>query len=374
MNRLESLDWLRGLLALFIMIYHLTGWKLHRPDAAETLGRLGIYGVSMFFVLSGLSMAVAYSAFIRDGRSWAHFFIRRIFRIWPLLWVAVTAVILGEVMFKGREVDWILVLLNVTTLFGFISPGAYINTGAWSIGNEMVYYALTPAFLAAYNHKVWIGNVAVAVTIAIGLYFGFHAITAPATLASQWQTYINPMNNMFFYCIGLALYYNTGKLSFGPSWTISLLVASLAVLVWYPANGDLVNIVTGINRIVFVLASTLLVLSFYKFTFTPPRWLSLPLAKLGVATYGVYLLHPIIFQFVQLFAQKFGWISEPYVVITLTVFLTILVSIVHYDWCEAPFIRLGKRLTIERKVLCHKAKLGAAGDAQCDLEQINSRQ
>ncbi|HOY69302.1 MAG TPA: hypothetical protein PLZ85_00405 [Methylotenera sp.] len=59
MGRLDSLDWLRGLLAFSIMIYHLTSWEISPLESSHLLGRLGIYGVSMFFLLSGLSMAVA---------------------------------------------------------------------------------------------------------------------------------------------------------------------------------------------------------------------------------------------------------------------------------------------------------------------------
>ncbi len=63
-NRIESLDWLRGLMAIAIMFYHLTSWHITPLDSSSVLGRLGIYGVSVFFILSGLSMAVVYSNFI----------------------------------------------------------------------------------------------------------------------------------------------------------------------------------------------------------------------------------------------------------------------------------------------------------------------
>lgn len=76
-NRLESLDWLRGLMALSIMLYHFGG----KHDAATPLGRLGIYGVSIFFILSGLSMAIAYDRYIQGFRTSVTFFIRRLFRI-----------------------------------------------------------------------------------------------------------------------------------------------------------------------------------------------------------------------------------------------------------------------------------------------------
>ena len=153
MKRLESLDWLRGVLAVSIMLYHLTSWKLHHPGAGELLGRLGIYGVAMFFLVSGLSMATGYCKYINDSRTALKFYIRRIFRIWPLLWFSIATVTVGGVLMKGHSVDWFLIFLNVTTLFGFISPGAYVNTGAWSIGNEMVYYAMTPIIILAYNRS-----------------------------------------------------------------------------------------------------------------------------------------------------------------------------------------------------------------------------
>jgi exopolysaccharide production protein ExoZ len=143
MNRIESLDWQRGLLAFAIMFYPLTGWQLHELDSSSLLGRLGIYGVSMFFVLSGLSMAIVYHRYIDGVRSSASFFIRRVFRIWPLLWLAV-AFSVAAGLAAHKSPDWYVVAMNLTTAFGFVDPSLYISTGAWSIGNEMVYYALTP--------------------------------------------------------------------------------------------------------------------------------------------------------------------------------------------------------------------------------------
>jgi len=127
-NRIESLDYLRGIMALCVMIYHLTVWNLYNLDASTLLGRLGIYAVSIFFILSGLSIAIANSHFIIDIKSSIAFYIRRIFRIYPLLWVCIIAVVLPSIL-KGREIPSLkILLLNFTTLFGFIAPTEYINT------------------------------------------------------------------------------------------------------------------------------------------------------------------------------------------------------------------------------------------------------
>lgn len=348
MNRLEPLDWLRGMLALSIMVYHLTVWKLGAPQADTLLGRLGIYGVSMFFVLSGLAMAAVYHDYIRDIRTSLRFFVRRIFRIWPLLWLAVAAVTAAQVWLKGATVDWGLVWLNLTTLFGFVAPGAYINTGAWSIGNEMVYYALTPFFLVAYRRSRWLGNTILAATLFVGFYFAFLALDPARTLASQWSTYINPFDNLCFYAIGVAIFFNARHVRMPPAVPIALLVAALAVLAAYPVDGDLIATVTGVPRIVFIAVSAAIVLSFFKLEAAPPAFVARPLAALGAATYGVYLLHPIVYPGVELALRLSGWAAPAYVSMAATAALTIAVALALYEGFEAPMIRLGKRLSADR--------------------------
>jgi peptidoglycan/LPS O-acetylase OafA/YrhL len=299
----------------------------------------------MFFILSGLSMAAAYRGFVHDGRTAIAFFIRRVFRIWPLLWIAVLTVTIAGVTLKGQPIEWALVLLNLTTLFGFVSPGAYLNTGAWSIGNEMVYYALTPAILVAFDRRIAFGNVMLSVSVAIELYFSFFALSAEKTLAEQWSIYINPFNNFYLYITGVALYYNTAVHQFGRVSVFFLFLASLGVFLFYPVDGDLIRVVTGIDRIAFTVASVALVLAFYKFPVSLPNWLSRPLSQLGIATYGVYLLHPIVFQAVELGCRVLGLRSNPFPVMALTTILTVMTSLMLYDRVEAPFIRFGKKLT-----------------------------
>lgn len=331
-------------MAFAIMIYHLTGWTLFHPEAGSVLGNFGIYGVSIFFVLSGLSMAIVYNHFIKDFRTSLVFFVRRLFRLLPLLWIAIFVVTFALYFMKGEPLDIYKIFLNITLLFGFVAPDAYINTGAWSIGNETFYYAFTPFLIMLYARSKLLGNLAVLGLVALGMYFAFTALEPSKTLSAQWTIYINPFNNFFLYACGLALYYNFHYISMKNIANI-LIVISLAVLCLYPVTGDQINIVTGINRIVFALASIMLTLGFYKLEIELPNWFAKPFANLGEATYGVYLLHPIVF-----YATN-KLIGNPYLCIALTSFATIIAANLSYHIYEKKFIKIGKKVTtIEHRV------------------------
>lgn len=58
--RLHNLDYLRGIAASVIMIYHLSSWVFGRHDVGSFLGKSGVYGVSIFYILSGLTLFYVY--------------------------------------------------------------------------------------------------------------------------------------------------------------------------------------------------------------------------------------------------------------------------------------------------------------------------
>lgn len=67
MGRLHFLDYLRGIAALGIMLFHYSCWVFGEPEHGGFMARVGIYGVSVFYVLSGLKF------FMRLGRNYPSF-------------------------------------------------------------------------------------------------------------------------------------------------------------------------------------------------------------------------------------------------------------------------------------------------------------
>ncbi|WP_419869055.1 acyltransferase family protein [Chryseobacterium sp. CT-SW4] len=338
-SRIETLDWLRGLMAISIMFYHLTMWKFKTLDSSDFLGRLGIYGVSIFFILSGLSMAIVYHKNITSINKLLAFFLRRVFRIIPLLFIVTTfTVFLNPHLFDIKKY-----ILNITSLFGFFDYGGYIATGAWSIGNEMVYYIFTPFIFFAYNYSKLLGNIIFFIVTCIGLYFAFNILDSNILLKHQWKIYIHPFNNFFLYYSGIAMFYNLKDSHIKPYYNNLLLIVCILLFIFYPVVGDSIKIITDFNRIIFVLLSFLIVFSFYKLTITLPTSIANLLETFGIATYGVYMFHPVIYNYLYKFAPKII-IQNYYIVFVLVVVSTVFIAIVSYYKFEFPLSNYGKKL------------------------------
>src|SRR5690242_5248745 len=95
MSRIDGLDYLRGIAATGIMLYHFFTWSGYFFSAGDFLGKTGIYGVAVFYVLSGLTLHIVYSRQLTCfDRSLVAFAIKRIFRIFPLLWLVTIGTII----------------------------------------------------------------------------------------------------------------------------------------------------------------------------------------------------------------------------------------------------------------------------------------
>lgn len=337
--RYDPLDWLRGLLALVVMGYHFFSWNSGPGDAQLLLGKLAIYAVAMFFVISGASMAIVYRGLIVGVRPAVGFLIRRAARIAPMLWIAIA----GLCLITGlRPEPWTL-LLNVTGAFGVLAPGSYINTGAWTVGNEIAYYLVTPFVLAAYDRDHRLGLSIVAAAGAAATWFAFVELDPAVPLASQWQIYIHPLNNFFFYCAGIALHYHLRGFAHARTLGVGFAGIALAGFAW-TVHGDLGAIVAGPARVVYGVASVAAVGAVY----CAGTYESLPLRRtlgwLGAATYGIYLLHPVMWELQALLVRSYGWSYGAGVAMLGVALATMVLAGQLYRWVERPAMRFGRRL------------------------------
>jgi len=340
--RLHNLDYLRGIAAFGIMIYHYLTWAVGTFPAETFLGRVGLYGVAIFYVLSGLTLFHVYFNSMNEGRtSVRNFFVKRTFRIFPLLWIiTITAIVVYRKM--PNLID---LFLNLTGLFGFVKWDAYLTTGAWSIGNELVFYALFPLIvLAARNGKALLLTFTAALFVPYA-YFAFVGLSPNESLVVQWSTYINPLNQAFLFIAGFAVGYflRVRHVSQRIAWGAA--VASITVFILWPAMGDTITLITGVNRMVFTLSCIVLCVAAYKITLSLPRILHAPLSTLGEASYSLYLIHPIVWGGVTFLLAPF---LPPLARVVIAILLSLVASYICYRYFEKYFISLGTRVVKRR--------------------------
>lgn len=152
-NRIFALDALRGLAALFVVLFHyipyydaLYGHSFTSPDFLS----FGRYGVHLFFILSGFVIFMT----LERTQSAAKFALARAVRLLPTLWVSIfiTFTVVSLIGPNDRQVDFLTALLNLTLLHSFIDE-PHVDGVYWSLVIEATFYVLIA--LMFYQLKTW---------------------------------------------------------------------------------------------------------------------------------------------------------------------------------------------------------------------------
>jgi peptidoglycan/LPS O-acetylase OafA/YrhL len=327
-------------MALAVLIFHYDKWLTGVWNATSLQGKLGVYAVSVFFVLSGLTLTLVYEGRL-DLRiqTWGEFFRKRIFRIYPLLWLATAATLLLEESQRSGEI----LFLNFTGLFGFFNAAKDIATGAWSIGCELVFYAAFPALLLLSKFSrpgfllVFGGLLALAVWIA------FASFSPEKSLQSEWwEIYVQAPNHVFFFAGGMAIGIFRAYLSKIPrSIWLGLLVSVVLLFVFWPIESEPYHLVSGWNRVFYSGITLLLVTAFFNSNIIFKGLTHQCLSWLGAVSYSLYLLHPLVFRVIRFVTGRLGWTDGYWQIILPSVIATLFLSHVSYYYFEKPLARKG---------------------------------
>ena len=152
-ERDQSLDLLRGVAILLVVLVHCAQVTTSIvPGLRSFATNYGELGVPLFFIVSGYTMMLTFGDRV-DLAATRSFYIRRLFRIAPLFWVAIFFYL---VLTKGEGFkDWApagVGVSDVVLTFFFLhwsSVTAFnsVVPGGWSIAVEMQFYLLFPLIL-----------------------------------------------------------------------------------------------------------------------------------------------------------------------------------------------------------------------------------
>jgi peptidoglycan/LPS O-acetylase OafA/YrhL len=360
---LASLDSLRAVAALYVLCHHafqqagLEGDRL--PKALQAFTKLfsyGHYAVDLFIVLSGFCLMLPV---IRNGGrlrdSYKQFCIKRVKRILPPYYLAMTLALLliftcigqptGRSWDMSLPVDTKSIATHIFLVHDLFQDTCLkINSAFWSISVEWRIYFLFPLLVAGY--RLWGGIKTTLVATGVGYilfllmakvsflnsnpigpcphYLGLFAMGMLAADIAFNDTDFHlhlrryvPWTSLSVLFILLALPAYNLFLGGGQSWVISDLlvgVACMAILIFTTTNRN-----HPANKIL--------------------GWK--PLAKVGVFSYSLYLIHaPLLQVFIQYFMTplKLNFASEALVLLFVAIPLIIAFSYCFFLICEKPFM------------------------------------
>jgi peptidoglycan/LPS O-acetylase OafA/YrhL len=145
--RLDFVDALRGLAAVYVVIYHMVYVPqpaLDVPHWAYLVVTGGHSAVTLFFIVSAFSLCYTMKPRATAPGAFLNFYVRRFFRIAPLYYVMISLYAFYYWFFGGGVVYSLgEIAKSVSFVFTFI-PDSGIVWAAWTIGVEMPFYLIFP--------------------------------------------------------------------------------------------------------------------------------------------------------------------------------------------------------------------------------------
>ena len=331
-SNIDALDGLRGLAAVIIVADHTYGMVVG----------IGAIGVWLFMTLSGFLIARPFVLQPQRALSlpfWEKFFIRRFKRIVPLYYAYITVVFLIP-----GEFD------NAFRHYFFLQGNGVL----WVINQEMVFYLLTPFFMLAncllFRGKVWpiIVNLTLLMFLsyyfvgpsvfamygmnhqALRLYVGiflagmifsylYYGVYEPSEFARKGKE----RHGRILSWLGLAILMGFMLGTTGRMWGVSM--------VWGIAYDQWFGIASGLFIFCIVAARNTQLDKMLAF---------LPLRAIGLVSFSIYILHPLVMQVVRKGINLyFGLSLNDLPLFVCTLFATYIASCITYVYIERPFTR-----------------------------------
>lgn len=372
--RIHAMDSLRGLASLQVLIHHALGMTIlfyglsggqYNPQLSPLLKLLtfsplhifwaGHEAVIFFFVMSGFVLAIPY--YKGKGGKYSSFFVKRMFRIYaPYLITILIGLFLNQLYFGHAALTtfspWVneifTLRVNTETVINFVFflKGAFpkIVTSLWSLPVEIKISFLLPF------------------------------IFIPIKRLNKTVTFILPFANIVFYYIGkrmglqdlfgdFALFYYFSFFLFGAVLSkyqneilpffnglskVSLICLVLVAIgmytykwniVWFPV--PVFNLLKKLPTDFVACGSALLLIMLSMTERINMTFNNKYLVELGKISFSLYLIHPLI---IGVIAIHLGNILPVYVVVILSVILSLLLAFPFHYWVEWPLQKLGRKL------------------------------
>jgi peptidoglycan/LPS O-acetylase OafA/YrhL len=372
-SRLAWLDALRGIGALAVVAEHLLPWFL--PALRPYWFNLGVYGILVFFLVSGYIIPVSLE---RHGDVRA-FWTSRVFRLYPL-YLAVIVLVLAVSRWvpvrPGVPRDGSAVAAHATMLLDVVSVGGVADT-MWTLSYEMVFYLLVTALfvVGVHGRSGTVSMLFAGAAVAVGL------LVPGALLVGGWPAYVScAVFAVGLVCVVAGRFRTTAACVLGLMAVVLLLLSSrvpwlgaavvavmfagTAIHRWERGKGGLWPVAVTVALVavaplwaiesgwwwvradVWLTTIALAAATFAGGMALRGRRLPRVLTWLGLVSYSLYLVHhPLLKYFVEV-TGDLRYAALPYQLAMAALALAAIlgVSALAHHYIERPMQALGRRV------------------------------
>lgn len=367
--RFPLFDGLRAVAALLIVLNH--GIFASGYSNTGALGRWTFslaVGVPIFFAISGFLL---YRPFVlaqmsgSSGPATLRFYRRRLLRIVPAYWVALTVLSIYPLS-QDMFLHWpkYYFFLQVYT------PSDYGISVAWSLCVEMGFYLILPAYVWIIGRTLAKLDAGRRMKLELCVLSALSAVSAALFYSAQYGNPVllsgSVLNYLYWFAVGMALavisVWDAQRSERGEasriidairrhawmSWLVALLLfVVIGALAENPENGGYDT--SGAAVIRWLVGPLVAVAAVLPAVFSAPRpglptrvlaWR--PLAWVGLVSYAVFLWHNPVIAMIS----RLGWvhggtqIGRAFLYVTIALAITIPIAALSYYYVERPFLSL----------------------------------
>lgn len=329
-NHLPQIDSLRAIAVIAVVFFHF--------ELLSFSG--GFIGVDIFYVISGyLFTSIIISNTKNKKFNLIDFYLRRVRRILPLLYIIIFAVlILGLFIFNSLHYDRLIessfsAITFVSNNF-FTSEVGYFDNNkifkpllhTWSLSVEIQFYLIWP-LIVFYSYKIFKEKFLIPIFFIFCFSFFLSIILTPRFEGYFYNSYLR----LFEFCMGSFCLYYKNNFFKKKADLIFLVGISLIIYSIFFITSD--DIFPGYNALIPCIGAFLIIISSGNLKLFKKFFINNFFTYIGKISYSIYLIHwPVLVYFNYIFFEKNNIIFK-----IILIIVTLLFSSLTYKYIEQPF-------------------------------------